>query len=44
MLHREDQLISVAPKLPPKYNLWFQQDGAVAYTTVISMAELCLFP
>ena len=44
MLHRDDQLISVALKLPPNYNLWFQQDGAVAHTSVINMAELRLFP
>jgi len=40
MLHRDDQLISIAPKLPPNHNMWFQQDGAMAHTTVINMAEL----
>jgi len=44
MLHRDDQLISVAAKLPLNYNLWFQQDCAAAYTRVINMAELRLFP
>jgi hypothetical protein len=45
MLHRDDQLISVAPNLPPTHNLWLQQDGAMAHTTVLNMAELhLLFP
>jgi hypothetical protein len=44
MLHRDDQLISIAPKLPPNHNLWFQQDGAMAHTAVINLGELhCLF-
>ena len=32
-------------KLPPIHNLWFQQNGATAHSTVISMAALrLLFP
>jgi hypothetical protein len=35
----------LASKLPPNHNLLFQQDGATACTTVISMASLWfLFP
>jgi hypothetical protein len=27
----------LAPKLPPKHNLWFQQDGTAAHMAVIKM-------
>jgi hypothetical protein len=30
----------LVPKLPPKHNMWFQQNGATAHTAVISMAVL----
>jgi hypothetical protein len=45
VLHRDDHLTSIAPKLPPNHNLWFKQDGATAHITVINMAALHhLFP
>jgi hypothetical protein len=35
----------LSPNLPPNHTLWFQQDGAMAHTAVISIAALrCLFP
>jgi len=30
----------LVPKLPPKHNMWFQQNGATAHTAVISKAVL----
>jgi len=34
--------VCIAPKLRPNHNLWLQQDGAMAHTKVLNMAELHL--
>jgi len=41
--HRYTVMIKefLATKIPSNHNLWFQQDGAMPHTAMISMAVLC---